>query len=116
MEINLENEEDELEESRLELVNQLIEFQRLKKLSELLEAQEDLDSWKIDRRKVERYIPFESGNMELDDEAATAILDEMRTFFLENAGAIPDERMLALGEANLRQEKMTLICRGRRRV
>ncbi|MDR2071826.1 MAG: segregation/condensation protein A [Spirochaetaceae bacterium] len=49
---------DEIEDPRQELVEKLIEYQRFKKLTELLEEQGREAEWVIERKKLQRPLPF----------------------------------------------------------
>ena len=59
IEINYD-EDESIDDPRAELVEQLIEYQRYKKLSLLMEEQEEQSEWSFERKKIERTIPFES--------------------------------------------------------
>ncbi|MDR0389177.1 MAG: segregation/condensation protein A, partial [Spirochaetaceae bacterium] len=50
--------DDDLEDPRQELVSRLIEYQRFKKLSELMEEREKEAEWVIERKKLQRALPF----------------------------------------------------------
>ena len=49
----------ELEDPRQELVDKLIEYQKFKKLSALMEEREDQNEWSFERKRVQRLLPFE---------------------------------------------------------
>ena len=49
---------DELEDPRKELVDRLIEYQKFKKLSDLMTEQEKESEWRIERTKKQRTLPF----------------------------------------------------------
>jgi segregation and condensation protein A len=55
VEIALGNEDDD---PRQELVEKLIEYQKIKKLSELMEEKEREAEWAIERKRLERSLPF----------------------------------------------------------
>jgi segregation and condensation protein A len=55
IELNLE---DEIDDPRQELVDTLIEYQQFKKLSELMEEKEKEAEWVIERKKLQRALPF----------------------------------------------------------
>jgi segregation and condensation protein A len=57
------NEDDEIEDPREELVERLIEYQKYKKLSVLMEEKEREAEWSVERQKLERTLPFESESM-----------------------------------------------------
>jgi segregation and condensation protein A len=55
----VEMEDDgDMPDIRQELVEQLIEYQRLKKLSDLMEEKEDGAEWALERRKLQHNLPF----------------------------------------------------------
>ena len=47
------DDDESMEDPRTELVEQLIEYQRFKKLSELMEEQEEQSEWSFERKKIE---------------------------------------------------------------
>ena len=47
-----------IEDPRVELVDKLIEYQRFKKLAELMEEKEKEAEWVIERKKMQRPLPF----------------------------------------------------------
>ncbi len=55
VEVNLD---DEIEDPRRELIDKLIEYQKYKKLSELMEQRELEVEWSIERKKMQRPLPF----------------------------------------------------------
>ena len=52
--------DEELEDPRAELVDRLIEYQKYKKLSELMSEKERESEWLIERRKMQAPLPFRS--------------------------------------------------------
>jgi segregation and condensation protein A len=50
--------DDEDDDPRQELVEKLIEYQKFKKLSELMEEKEREAEWVIERKKLQRALPF----------------------------------------------------------
>ena len=56
-----ENEDDE--DPRQELVEKLIEYQKFKKLSELMEEKELEAEWVIERKRLERSLPFADNDL-----------------------------------------------------
>ena len=61
------NEEDiegeEIEDPRHELVEKLIEYQKYKKLTSLMEEKEEETEWFFERKKMQVSLPFEDGDM-----------------------------------------------------
>ncbi|MCL2832995.1 MAG: segregation/condensation protein A [Treponema sp.] len=56
-------EDDEDDDPRQELVEKLIEYQKFKKLSELMEVKEMEAEWAIERKRLERTLPFNDDEM-----------------------------------------------------
>ena len=54
----VEMDEDDAEDPRAELVERLIEYQKYKKLSELMEEKEKENDWIIERRRLQHNLPF----------------------------------------------------------
>lgn len=52
---------DEIDDPRSELVEKLIEYQKFKKLSALMEEKEREAEWVIERKKLQRSLPFPEG-------------------------------------------------------
>ena len=50
--------DDEFEDPRRELIEKLIEYQKFKRLSELMERKEMEVEWSVERRKIQRPLPF----------------------------------------------------------
>ncbi|TVR59142.1 MAG: segregation/condensation protein A [Spirochaetaceae bacterium] len=101
VEINLD---DELDDPRKELVDKLIEYQKFKKLSELMEDKEKEAEWIIERRKKQRSLPF------VEDELweQIEVWDLFRTFNDLMSGLAP-EKILDMYEEVSVNEKITLI-------
>ena len=97
--------DDEFEDPRRELIDKLIEYQRFKKLSELMEKRELEVEWAIERKKIQRPLPFaEEENLweEVD------VWDLLKTFssLVTN---LTSERIIDLYEEVSINEKITLI-------
>jgi segregation and condensation protein A len=60
VEIDLGDEDDD---PRQELVEKLIEYQKFKKLSELMEEKEREAEWAIERKRLERSLPFDDDEL-----------------------------------------------------
>jgi segregation and condensation protein A len=96
---------DELEDPRRELIEKLIEYQRFKKLSELMEKRELEVEWAIERKKMQRPLPFaEEENLweELD------VWDLLKTFS-SLVSNLSSERIYDLYEEVSTNEKLTLM-------
>lgn len=96
--------EDDAEDPRQELVEKLIEYQKFKKLSELMEAKEREAEWFIERKKMQRLLPFaEEELLEQPD-----VRDLLKTFSSLMSG-LSEERIIDLYEEVSVNEKIALI-------
>jgi segregation and condensation protein A len=95
---------DEPEDPRAELVERLIEYQKFRKLSGLMEEKEREAEWLIERKKLERTLPFESEGMWQKIE----VWELLKTFnsLMKNLSL---ERIIDLYEEVSINEKITLI-------
>ncbi|GMO41307.1 MAG: segregation/condensation protein A [Termitinemataceae bacterium] len=98
------NEDDEIDDPREELVEQLIEYQKYKKLSELMEEKEREAEWVVERKKLQRVLPF--GN-DIQWEKAD-VWDLLKTFS-GIMSHISGERIMDLREEVSINEKITLM-------
>lgn len=57
------SDDGEIDDPRDELVEKLIEYQKFKKLSELMEEKEREAEWVIERKKLQRSLPFNDGEL-----------------------------------------------------
>ncbi|MDR2094434.1 MAG: segregation/condensation protein A [Treponema sp.] len=101
VELELDGED---EDPRQELVDKLIEYQKFKKLSELMEEKERETEWIIERRKLQRALPFQEDKLweKLD------MWDLLKTFS-ELISNLNSERIIDLYEEVSVNEKITLI-------
>jgi segregation and condensation protein A len=95
---------DELEDPRTELVEKLIEYQKYKKLSELIEAKEQEAEWSLERKSAQPILPF------TDEELweQVTVWDLLKTFS-SILSSIPAERVVDMYEEVTVNEKITLI-------
>jgi segregation and condensation protein A len=96
--------DDDIEDPRIELVDKLIEYQRFKKLTELMEEKEREAEWVIERKKLQRPLPFaEDALWEQVD-----VWDLLKTFssLMTN---ISGEQIIDLYEEVSINEKLTLM-------
>jgi segregation and condensation protein A len=101
--VELENDEN-LIDPRQELVERLIEYQKIKKLSELMEEKEKEAEWVIERKKLQRPLPFTEGELwEKVD-----VWDLLKTFSALMRH-LPGERIIDLYEEVSVNEKITLL-------
>ncbi|UTC81934.1 segregation and condensation protein A [Treponema denticola] len=96
--------DEDIEDPRSELVDKLIEYQKYKKLSELMEKKESEAEWFFERKKIQHALPF--GEEELWERVDT--WDLLKTFsqLMSNYKA---EHILDLYEEVSVNEKITLM-------
>ncbi|UTC75464.1 segregation/condensation protein A [Treponema sp. OMZ 792] len=96
--------DEDIEDPRSELVDKLIEYQKYKKLSELMEEKESEAEWFFERKKIQHALPF--GEEELWERVDT--WDLLKTFsqLMSNYNA---EHILDLYEEVSVNEKITLM-------
>lgn len=95
---------EEIDDPRADLVEKLIEYQKYKKLSQLMEQREEEVEWTIERKKMQRALPF--GDQELWDEID--VWDLLKSF-TGLMGGIASERIIDLYEEVSINEKTALI-------
>jgi segregation and condensation protein A len=97
--------DDEIDDPRQELVEQLIEYQRFKKLSELMEEKEREAEWVVERKKLQRVLPFD------DDDRLWKKADvwELLNAFSALMSHLSGERIMDLREEVSVNEKITLM-------
>jgi segregation and condensation protein A len=95
---------EELEDPRTELVEKLIEYQKFKKLSELIEAKEQEAEWSIERKSSQPVLPFP--DEELWEQVT--VWDLLKTFS-SILSSFPSERVIDMYEEVSVNEKITLI-------
>lgn len=103
------DDDDGMEDPRTELVEQLIEYQRFKKLSELMEEQEEQSEWSFERKKIERILPFENDESQWEKMDAWALLQDMQKIFRALTNINPDEKILSMNEDITPNEKIALM-------
>ena len=99
--------DDEDEDPRQELVEKLIEYQKIKKLSELMEEKEREAEWTIERKCLERALPF-------DDDELWVKVDVwvlLKTFsdLISSRSSEEIENIVNLHEEVTTNEKTTLL-------
>lgn len=100
--------EEEMEDPRQELVEKLIEYQKFKKLSSLMEEKEDEADWSFERKKIQRVLPFEEDNLweKLD---TWDLLQDMQKIFKSLVSSYSSEKILDMYEEISVNEKITLM-------
>ncbi|MCL2381546.1 MAG: segregation/condensation protein A [Treponema sp.] len=96
--------EDEDEDPRQELVERLIEYQKYKKLSGLMEEKEREAEWVIERKRLQRSLPF-------DDDSLWEKVDvwDLLKIFSSFTSGLSKERIIDLYEEVTVNEKITLL-------
>jgi segregation and condensation protein A len=92
------------EDPREELVERLIEYQKYKKLSELMEEKEKENEWVVERRRLQHNLPFAD-----DDLWEKVDIWELVKTFSSLTVNMPAERILDLYEEVSVNEKTTLL-------
>ena len=101
--IELDGEDDD-EDPRQELVERLIEYQKYKKLSGLMEEKEKEAEWVIERKRLQRSLPFDDDDLwEKVD-----VWDLLKIFSGFTAG-LSNERIIDLYEEVTVNEKIALL-------
>jgi segregation and condensation protein A len=97
--------DDEFDDPRRELIEKLIEYQKFKRLSELMERKEMEVEWSVERKKIQRPLPFAE---EKDLWAELDVWDLLRSFssLVTN---LSSERIMDLYEEVSINEKTALI-------
>jgi segregation and condensation protein A len=96
--------EDEIEDPRKELVEKLIEYQKFKKLSDLMADKEAEVEWIIERNQSQRILPFADDG--IWDQVS--VWDLLQTFS-SLLSSLSSERIIDLYEEVSVNEKITLI-------
>ncbi|MBN1799025.1 MAG: segregation/condensation protein A [Spirochaetales bacterium] len=101
VEVNLD---EEIEDPRRELVEKLIEYQKYKKLGELIAVQEDKSEWLIERKSKQNILPFPDEDIwqQID------VWDLLKTFS-SLVSSLSTEQIIDLYEEVTINEKITLI-------
>ena len=96
---------DEIEDPRQELVETLIEYQRYKKLTGLMEERSKEAEWVIERKKLQRSLPFKEDELweELD------VWELVKTFSALMNGIQGGQTVIDLYEEVTINEKITLL-------
>ena len=98
------DQDDEDEDPRQELVERLIEYQKFKKLSVLMEEKEREAEWIIERKRLQKSLPF-------DDEDLWEKVDvwDLLKVFTKFTAGLPRERIIDLYEEVTVNEKIALL-------
>jgi segregation and condensation protein A len=96
--------DDDIEDPRTELVEMLIEYQKFKKLSELIEDKEKEAEWFIERKRNQLILPFPE-----HDFWEEAQVWDLLKLFTSLVSTLSSERIVDLYEEVTINEKITLI-------
>lgn len=100
--------DDDDEDPREELVDLIIEHQKFKKISVLLEQKEEENEWTFERKKVSRMLPFDENDIwERID--TWELLQQMQKMVKNFMSAYSDPRVINMTEEISVQEKITLM-------
>ena len=98
----------DFDDPREELVEKLIEYQKFKKLSALMEEKEDENEWSFERKKIQRVLPFEEEDLwERID--TWDLLQQMQKIFKTMISSYSDAKILDMYEEVSVNEKITLM-------
>jgi segregation and condensation protein A len=100
----VEMDDDGAEDPRADLVERLIEYQKYKKLSELMEEKERENEWVIERRRLQHNLPFAD-----DDMWQKVDIWDLVKAFSSLTVHLPSERILDMYEEITVNEKTTLL-------
>ncbi len=107
VEIDYGDEEDE--DPRQELVDKLIEYQKFKKLTSLMEEKEDDSEWNFERKKIQRVLPFEETNDMWEEVDTWDLLQQLQSIFKKMISQYSNEKILNMYEEISVNEKITLM-------
>ncbi len=107
IEVKIDDEFD-FEDPREELVDKLIEYQKFKKLSSLMEEKEDESEWSFERKKIQRVLPFDDEDM-WEKVDTWDLLQQMQKIFQNLISTYSDKTILNMYEEISVNEKITLM-------
>lgn len=108
VEVRISDDED-MDDPRAELVEQLIEYQRFKKLSMLMEEREEQNEWSFERKKIERFLPFEDDESQWQKMDTWHLLEDMQKIFRNLTNVNPDEFVIQKDMEIAPNEKIELM-------
>ena len=103
------DDDESMEDPREELVEQLIEYQRFKKLSVLMEEQEEQSEWSFERKKIERTLPFVDDESQWKKMDTWALLEDMQKIFRNITNVNPDGYVIEKDMEIAPNEKIALM-------
>ena len=99
----------DFDDPREELVEKLIEYQKFKKLTELMEQKEETSEWSFERNKIQRVLPFEEGENQWEQVDTWELLQQMQKLFKNMVSQYSDSTILDMYEEISVNEKITLM-------
>lgn len=103
------DDEFDFDDPREELVDSLIEYQRFKQLSALMETKEDENEWNFERKKIKRVVPEENRDDVWKKIDTGELLNQMQGIFKKLMTDFSDSRILDMYEEISVNEKLTLM-------
>lgn len=107
--IEINYDDEDVEDPRDELVEKLIEYQKFKKLTELMEEKEDNSDWNFERSKIQRTLPFEERESDWEEIDTWELLQQMQKLFKTMVSQYSNEKILNMYEEISVNEKITLM-------
>ena len=107
--VEITYDDEEIEDPRQELVDKLIEYQKFKKLSELMEEKEESAEWSFERSKIQRVLPFDERDSDWEQVDTWDLLQQMQKLFKSMVSQYSNEKILNMYEEISVNEKITLM-------
>ena len=107
--VEISYDDEDVEDPRDELVEKLIEYQKFKKLSELMEEKEDNSDWNYERSKIQRVLPFDESENEWKEVDTWDLLQQMQKLFKNMVSRYSNEKILNMYEEISVNEKIALM-------
>ena len=107
--VEITYDDEEVEDPRQELVDKLIEYQKFKKLSELMEEKEESVEWSFERSKIQRVLPFDERDSDWEQVDTWDLLQQMQKLFKSMVSQYSNEKILNMYEEISVNEKITLM-------
>ena len=107
--VEITYDDEEIEDPRQELVDKLIEYQKFKKLSELMEEKEESAEWRFERSKIQRVLPFDERDSDWEQVDTWDLLQQMQKLFKSMVSQYSNEKILNMYEEISVNEKITLM-------
>ncbi|QTQ14496.1 segregation/condensation protein A [Treponema parvum] len=107
--IEITGDDEDIEDPRQELVAKLIEYQKFKKLSVLMEEKEEAGEWSFERKKFQCVLPFEEEESQWKKVDTWDLLQQMQKIFHDMVAVYSNEKIINMYEEVSINEKITLI-------